>query len=344
MSGFNAFVLTNMLRRSIGKTDILEDDPIAIDPPARPQFYTLEFLVGPPKKLKVTISSPTDLVEPTWLRVFCRGHRMAHLIMAKVVQAAEGVPIPWDVTYPCDVEPDAAAPPWTRIGDDFCTAAAGIITIDTVTPGGISVCAYRLASIGFDNAVGWVAEFKMKVVESAGLDARLLFEVIDDKYFERLYISDSRIELAFDGGGCDMDTTDDYHVYRITVHGKDICVYVDSVLRIEGTLSEVAAANRMIFGDYATPGGQNSKSMWDYIRWYLSGYTPPDRESHEWENMRYAKGAEFSLQNDLYDVQLDLIGASGRYSAPSGIKRSAVHDSFPGGLWGSYWWDTYVWG
>ncbi len=62
MSGPNAFVLTNQLRRSIGKTTILEDDPVLIDPPPIPVFRSLEFILGPPKNYRCVY-------------LLCRGYR-----------------------------------------------------------------------------------------------------------------------------------------------------------------------------------------------------------------------------------------------------------------------------
>ncbi|MBA7574841.1 hypothetical protein ES708_16656 [subsurface metagenome] len=344
MSGFNAFVLTNMLRWSIGKTTILDDDPILIDPPPKPSFQSLEFILGPPKVLRVTIANPEALTEATWLRIFCRGHKMAHLQIAKAVQVSVGAAVVWDETYDCTVEPDAAVPAWTLLGNDFCTAAAGIITIDTVTPGGNSLCAYRLDIAGFDNAVGWMVEFKMKVNSAQGIGEGLWFWINDGTSGKLFYLSETRIQVDGVGGGFDMDTTDDFHVYRITGKGGVVSVFVDGILRITGTLSAVVAQKRISFGDFDVANGWNSDTEWEYIRWYLSGDTAPDEESHDFDELRYAKGHQLSLQNDLYDLQLDYISQSGRYSSPSDILFKQVRDGFPGGLWGSWHWDNYVWG
>ncbi|GAI14913.1 unnamed protein product, partial [marine sediment metagenome] len=58
----------------------------------------------------------------------------------------------------------------------------------------------------------------------------------------------------------------------------------------------------------------------------------------------YAKGAVLPLVNDLYQVQADYISENGRYSPPSDIKTQMVRSGFPGGLWGSEFWNNYVWG
>lgn len=344
MSGFNAFVLTNMLRFSIGKTVILADNPIAIDPPPKPIFNALEFILGPPKKIRVWIGNPETLTEASWLRIFCRGTRFAHLIIAKTVQVLTGAPIPWDEDYDCTVEPDAAVPAWTLLGNDFCTAAAGIITIDTITPGGNSACYYKQVAPGLDNATGWAVEFRMKVVESATSLTNLALEVRDGTYQEIIAFSATEIKLYIGGGVFAMDTTDDYHVYRISGKGEDVEVRVDGVLRIKKKLWFPRADKWIQFGDSNIVAGFNSNSKWDYIKWYLAGNEGPDVESHDIEIMRYAKGAELSLQDDIYGVQLDYISENGRYSPPSDILSQQVYSAFPEGKWGSHFWKNYVWG
>lgn len=343
MSGFNAFVLTNMLRRSVGLTTILEDDPLAITPPPMPNFTNLEYLPGPPKKLKVTVLGPTALYEDTWLRIFCRGTRNAHLIIAKVDEWIIGAGIVWDAVYDCNVEPPAATPPWTLTYTDYCTALGTVIEIDTVTPGGAARCVYKRTGLALTNATGWVIEARMKVVESAVADLRLFLWFRDGVYEDGLCFSGTGIKLYWDGGTHAMDTTDDYHTYRITGKGSVVKVYVDGVLRITGTLATGAVVKEVWFGDLASGAGANSNSLWDFIKWYVGGDAPADYQSFEWEDMRYAKGYELPLQNDLYDVQLDFISTNGRYSPPSTIRSIGVYDPFLSGLWGSWVWNARVW-
>jgi len=343
MSGFNAYVLTNMLRRSIGKTTILEDDPLAINPPPQPILYSAVFIPGPPKKLRVTVGQPETLTEDTWIRVFCRGHKLAHLIMAKVVQATLGGAVPWDVDYDCSVEPPVAAPPWTLEGTDECTSDGSTITIDTDTPGGVRRCDYFKENLAFDNTVGWIVEVRMKVFVAALADNRLMIKVGDGTKEETLMFAVDKIKLDKAGDEYVMDTTDDYHVYRLAGKGNILKVYVDGILRIYTTLSDPAIFKRVYFGDNSLAAGFNSKSQWDYIRYYDAGDSPPNIETHDWQNMRYAQGFELPLQNDLYDVQIDHISENGRYSPPSEIRYVGVYNCFPGGLWGSYVWNTYAW-
>lgn len=344
MSGPNAFVLTNQLRRSIGKTDILEDNPELIDPPPRPIVTSATYLPGPPKTIRLTVAEPSSLEEETWLRIFCKGTRYAHLIIAKIAEVFVNGGIPWDVDYDCSVEPDAAAPAWDLLGNDFAISDGDILTIDTITPGGANACAYELGVVGLDNSVGWIVEVRLKVVTSASADERLMVNVSDGKYVEVLTFSDSLIKFLYGAGEHVMDTTSDYHIYRIVGKGASIKVFVDNVLRIDGHLSQGTAFKKVRFGDIGTVVGENSESLWDYIKIYEGGAAPPGTIDYDFDKMRYAKGAELSLQNDHYFVQCDFISISGRYSSPSDILEVDVRDMFPGGLWGSYVWNNYVWG
>lgn len=343
MSGFNAFVLTNMLRRSIGKTDILEDDPIAIDPPPMPVFSSLTFLPGPPKLLRIILNKPDALIEDTWFRVFCRGHRYAHLILAKTGVAIPDAPIAWDVTYDCIKKPLAATPPWSTFAytGDFCTALGTEIEIDTVPEAAGAQCSYYLDVAGFDNAVGWTVEAHLKVIEV--LTGTFVLIVYDGTRWFRLSFTETGIE-AFTGDTHEMDTTSHFRVYRITGKGTAMKVYVDGVLAITSTIvGQATGDKRVAFGDTSNAPNWNSNVQWSFIRIFDAGAVAGATETIDIEYMRFAKGHELPLQNELHDVQLDYISENGRYSPPSYIRSMAVRDPFLGGLWGSYPWDALVW-
>ena len=67
----------------------------------------------------------------------------------------------------------------------------------------------------------------------------------------------------------EMDTTDDFHVYRIVLKNNDIMVYVDGELRIDGTDKfnppvTPAGRNNVSFG--AANSGSLGEAYWDYVR------------------------------------------------------------------------------
>jgi hypothetical protein len=64
-----------------------------------------------------------------------------------------------------------------------------------------------------------------------------------------------------------MDTTKDFHVYRIETQGKDIKVFVDGELRLNapGAYAKTAAnRNELCFG--ASDSTSLGEACWDYVR------------------------------------------------------------------------------
>ena len=71
-------------------------------------------------------------------------------------------------------------------------------------------------------------------------------------------------------GSYDMDTTDGFHVYRMTMDGTGCRLYVDGVASpvLTGTLGAGAAIS-IEFGDET--GGADAEYQTDYIRWTDGG-------------------------------------------------------------------------
>ena len=65
-----------------------------------------------------------------------------------------------------------------------------------------------------------------------------------------------------------MDTTDDFHVYRVVIQGADMQVFVDDVLRINapGTFTPRSGYNKneLAFGACNSPG--RGEAMWSHVR------------------------------------------------------------------------------
>ncbi|NLX95308.1 MAG: hypothetical protein GXY83_03955 [Rhodopirellula sp.] len=91
---------------------------------------------------------------------------------------------------------------------------------------------------------------------------------------ERLSLWPDRIELYHDRSKqFKMDTTDDFHEYRMELAGKDVKVYVDSELRIDapGALAPRAgySVNQVSFG--AANSGMVGEAWWDEVKARASG-------------------------------------------------------------------------
>jgi hypothetical protein len=324
MSGFNAFTLVNSFRSSIGMPSILEDAPNAGTDPDTPTLNSLTYSAGPPKKLTANVTLPASFPEQCYLRVWCRGTRGAHLIMP-AYEPAQGEEPFWSLNYTADALPEDSTPAWTHLGGAYGSVAAGILTIDT-TGGASYFCYYRMSGLTeMINSRGFTIEAKMKVITSANPDVRLILRFTDDARVASLAFSQTQIALLGPIDSYNMDTTDAFHVYRITVIGSTIKVYVDNILRMSGTIPTATSAQRIEFGDAIAPGSMNSKSEWDYVKFYPYGPCNPDgTQEIDWTKMRYAQGNEANLIPDVYKCQVDLMGEDGRFSPPSEIISAKV--------------------
>ena len=65
-----------------------------------------------------------------------------------------------------------------------------------------------------------------------------------------------------------MDTTDDFHLYRVVIQGADMQVFVDDVLRIDapGTFTQRSGypKNELAFGACNSPG--TGEAIWSHVR------------------------------------------------------------------------------
>lgn len=165
---------------------------------------------------------------------------------------------------------------WTYIGTapeaTYCSIASNILTIDTTT-GTTEYAYYSVPTWSANPATGYTIEAKMKVVTSTTTDLRLTLVCSDGTYYCFLYFSASLIAIA--GSSYAMSTTDTYHVYRMTCLNGVARVYVDGVLRITQNMSSGAGDNLIDFGDRSQVSGTNSKSLWEYVKYYTGGaYVP----------------------------------------------------------------------
>ena len=85
---------------------------------------------------------------------------------------------------------------------------------------------------------------------------------------DQLYIRPEGIKLRYGGRSYAMATTDDFHVYRVTIQGSDVQVYVDGKLRIDGIgrFARKAADGRNAIQFGAANSPSRGSSLWDFVR------------------------------------------------------------------------------
>ncbi|MBI5701153.1 hypothetical protein HZC34_04810 [Candidatus Saganbacteria bacterium] len=133
----------------------------------------------------------------------------------------------------------------------------------------------------FSHTTGWVTEGRVK---GGAIEAdpswkirnlnpydgvkELICTIRNDKISEFI----SKLEYK-------MDTTDDFHVYRIAAKGNDFKVYIDGTLRIDGTgvMPKIPSITENSFRWNDIAGTADSESSWDYVRYYEGGDKLPKK-------------------------------------------------------------------
>ncbi|MBM3858920.1 MAG: hypothetical protein FJ395_04635 [Verrucomicrobia bacterium] len=174
---------------------------------------------------------------------------------------------PWTAAYEADELP---AKPWTRDTGSPRTEerlANGTLTIADRgnQSGDFHYYRYRW---GADPGGQSVVEARVKVI--SGL-SRII--ISNGEAQERLELLPDRIELwSRKSVRYAMDTTKDFHVYRIVTQGKDVKVYVDGELRLDAPGAYTKAGvgrNEICFG--ASDSTNVGEACWDYVRARANG-------------------------------------------------------------------------
>jgi hypothetical protein len=194
-------------------------------------------------------------VNPAWIQ---KGANKVE-IAVHPQPAADGQ---WTIAYEGDKKP---AKPWTRDSGSSRTeeklVKGSLLIADRGAIGG-DYHYYRYPW-GADPAGKSVVEARVKVI--SGL-SRVI--ITNGAAQERLELFHDRIGLwSRKTIRHAMDTTSDFHVYRIETQGKDIKVYVDGELRLNAPGAYVkAAANRNEFCFGASDRTNTGEARWDYVR------------------------------------------------------------------------------
>jgi hypothetical protein len=195
-------------------------------------------------------------VNPAWIK---KGANRVEIAVNPKPSASEET---WTIAYEADKKP---AKPWHRDSGSARTEerlANGTLTIaDRGTVAG-DYHYYRYPW-GADPVGKSVVETRVKVI--SGL-SRVI--ITNGEAQERLELQPDRIELwSRKTIRHAMDTTKDFHVYRIETQGKDIQVFVDGELRLNAPGAYVKTAanrNELCFG--ASDSTSLGEACWDYVR------------------------------------------------------------------------------
>jgi len=77
-----------------------------------------------------------------------------------------------------------------------------------------------------------------------------------------------------------VDTTNDFHKYRLTVKDTTYTLYMDGQKILTGTVKSETTSDAIQFGDISSTAGDNTKVEWSYFRYYIgNAYDPVDTSS-----------------------------------------------------------------
>lgn len=130
-----------------------------------------------------------------------------------------------------------------------------------------------------------IVEARLKVVRAEG-DAGVALWLCNGKNEEGIQFHTDGVELAFAKLKYALNTTDDFHVYRVTIQGEDLKLYVDGQLVLDARGKFTAPAyegrNQLIFGSVSSKA--QGESLWDYVRikspLQFQAATPPPVMEH----------------------------------------------------------------
>ncbi|MFC1990740.1 hypothetical protein ACFLU9_01140 [Chloroflexota bacterium] len=177
------------------------------------------------------------------------------------------------------VSPDTeAVSPW-QVAGVFETkfASGGILTIETR---GTSTGLFTHPEDKFDNAVGSTVEIKMKLLEGPKTDHDAsLFSLQDGTREGKISFFNDRIEIRDRNdlkATHDMDTTNGFHIYRLTLVKDKLEVYVDGEKVASVILNTHVTNKALFFGDGSIKEGENLGVQIDYIAYSVDGAIAPE--------------------------------------------------------------------
>ena len=127
-----------------------------------------------------------------------------------------------------------------------------------------------------DPNVGFTVDAKVKllsIVGSTNLGGMAIW-VGSTQGEANLLLTPSGIKEYGSGKLYTMNTTDDFHTYRITVQGNNYTVYVDGVEKISGPTND-RNRDAMYFGDGS--GGSGGNAQWMCVSYTTSGAFSPNQ-------------------------------------------------------------------
>ena len=215
-------------------------------------------------------------------------------------QKSQWEPVDWTVIYTADTMPEVANPPWEASEPydrtiAYTSVQGGIATVDTLSSDA-NVDEGWLIPWKASATAGQVIEVRLKVYKGSE-GAGQMMSLQDGTYKVSIIFMPNYISMGTADGTLkhSMDTTDDFHTYRIIHYGKEVKVYVDG--KAESVLSGEAAyvpliwkhLNRIFWGDGTS--SNDGRSDWDYIKFSPAvAYDSKGKKDSSSQEIKHGRG------------------------------------------------------
>jgi len=187
----------------------------------------------------------------------------------------------WTIKYDGNVLPENADPPWRLTtptiyqGDRWTDG--DILALYTTDVSSKRELQYQQDNI-VDRSTGITIEARVKIgyISLDGTIPDTQIALCDSHAFFGLVFLEDRVhEVDRPDNYYLVNTTERFHVYRVTSVNGTTKVYVDGIYRL--TITGFAYSyNYALFGDMRMdPGGMNGLSYWDYVKIDITGAKPP---------------------------------------------------------------------
>lgn len=195
----------------------------------------------------------------------------ADLKSGKTSNATTNARETWEVEYFANKLPQESSPAWDLNGTaELAKIENHSLHIKDDTK---FACCHFSRPMEFNKTVGCTFEARLKVISA---ESCLIAEISDEINKVDLYFNPGSITC--EGLSYRLNTTNDFHVYRLTAKGFDFFVYVDGKLAINGKnkITQSRWQPRIVFGSGSSK--ELSDSYWQYVKYTTGGAFAPGED------------------------------------------------------------------
>ena len=264
----------------------------------------------------------------------------------------------WETDYEADDLPQDSGQDWTCnvYGSPLIEATeAGVLHTKVSLTAGDMLGYSRNADFVWYSPYTIETNFKLGEYDSGVSYGTISLSAYDDKYGWRLDFTPGEIYLGIGAdykGSYKMDTTSDYHTYRVRADNGIIQVFVDGVRRIKADMKFTAGhgyRSSVYFGQstryQASGSGPGNgvacvEAFWDYLKIDNSSNTP---SAKRWYNVSLTATGPTGSSTKTRDYYLTITTATPPEIFTKGFADGVIGDSYEEPLYADYGVSRLMW-